>query len=70
MKTYMAIDQYGETYHDLGKFPRKALLERLGRSKAGKMYIDNNKGESFHCGWVIGNLWLTVYEVKPMRKAA
>jgi len=37
---WMGIDQYGQTYHDLGKYPRKGLLEKLGGGKASKMYVD------------------------------
>lgn len=66
---YMAIDQYGHTYHDLGKHPRKALLERLGSSKAHKMYVDTKDGQTVHVGYVIGGLWLTLYKVEPYRKA-
>ena len=35
MKMYMAIDQYGQTYHGL-KHPRKDLCERLCNSHAEK----------------------------------
>lgn len=35
MKMYMAIDQYGQTYHGL-KHPRKDLCERLCRSHVEK----------------------------------
>ena len=69
-KTYMAIDQYGQTYHDLGPHPRKALLEQLGYKKASRMYIDNKDGKTFHIGYVIGYLWLTLFEVAPFRRAA
>lgn len=63
MKYYMAIDQYNQTYHEL-RHPRKDLLERLGRSKASKMYIDRKDGSSVHVGYVIAGQWLTIYEVK------
>ena len=70
-KQHMAIDQYGHTHHNLGEHPRAALLDRLSRSHADKMYIDTAGGDIVHVGWVIGGLWLTVYEVRPMeRKAA
>lgn len=68
MKTFMAIDQYGQTYHDLGPHPRKALLDRLGYHKADKMYQDTTSGP-LHCGYVIGKLWLDVYEVRPLHEA-
>lgn len=67
---YMAIDQYGRTYH-LGwtKHPRKALLEKLGSKHASKMYVDTAVG-SRHIGWIIGGLWLTVYRVERMERTA
>jgi len=66
MKTTMAIDQHGMTYHDLGQHPRKVLLERLSRKHASKMYRDAN-GKSWHIGYVIGGLWLTVLTVSPWK---
>lgn len=65
-KTYMALDQHGQTYHNLGAYPRKALMERLGARHCSKMYI----GEGIHIGYVINQLWLSVYEVKPFREIA
>lgn len=62
----MAIDQYGHAHHGLGPHPRKALLDRLGRKHASKMYVDRKDGTSRHSGWVIGGLWLSVYEVTPI----
>lgn len=67
---YMAIDQYGQTHHDLGPHPRKGLLEKLGRKHASKMYVDKADGTTKHVGWIIGGLWLTVYEVRRMERAA
>ena len=68
-KHYMAIDQYGQTYHGL-EVPRRDLLRELGRKHAAKMYVDTKSGKTFHIGWVIAGLWLTVYEVIPMRRAS
>lgn len=70
LKTYMAVDQYGQTEHDLGPHPRKALLERLGRKKASKMYVDVPGGKTMHVGWVVAGRWFTVFEVKRMERAA
>ena len=71
MKTHMAIDQYGETLHDLGPYPRKGLLERLGSSHAEKMYIDNIRtGEARHCGYIVGGHWWNLYEVTPINEEA
>lgn len=67
MKQYMAIDQYGHTYHGL-KNPRKDLLRQFYRKHAEKMYQDTKKGP-IHIGYVIAGMWLTVYKVKPMRTA-
>ena len=67
---HMAIDQYGTTYHGLGAHPRKALLDRLSRSTARRMYVDGADGATYHVGWVIGGLWLNVYSVEPMRVSA
>jgi len=64
----MAIDQYGQTYHGLSK-PRKDLLDRLYRKHADKMYVDLKGGGYRHAGYIIGGLWLTVYEVKPFNAA-
>jgi hypothetical protein len=66
-KNTMAVDQYGETYHALGLHPRKALLEKLGRQHADKMYIDKKDGTSVHIGYIIGGLWLTLFAVEPNR---
>lgn len=64
---YMAIDQYGQTYHGL-EHPRKDLLERLGRSHAEKMYRDTLDGRTVCTGYVIADLWLTLYRVEPYEK--
>ncbi len=66
---YMAIDQYGQTFHGLER-PRRDLLQRLGRKHADKMYVDLKNGGAKHVGWVIGGLWLTVYKVERMELKA
>lgn len=66
---YMAIDQYGTTYHGL-KHPRKDLMERIGCSHAKKMYLDKADGSIAHVGYVIGGLWLTLYKVEPVERPA
>jgi len=68
-KYYMAIDQYNQHYDGL-VHPRKDLLNLLDRQHADKMYIDDKQGKSYHCGYIIDGLWLSVYEVIPMRKLA
>jgi hypothetical protein len=59
----MAIDQYGETYHDLGKHPRAELLRRLDCQHADKMYHDTVNGTVKHIGYVIGGRWCAIYRV-------
>lgn len=66
MKDIMGIDQYRHTYHDLGKYPRKELLSRLGYKTANRMYRDKKDGSTVHCGYVIGRIWIELYEVKPL----
>lgn len=67
--THMAIDQYGQTYHDLGPHPRRALLDRFDRKHADRMFIDTKAGTK-HIGWIIAGHWLTVYRVETMEKPA
>lgn len=59
----MAVDQYGHYYGALGTHPRKELLRILNRKHAAKMFIDNDKGESRHVGYIIAGLWLSVFNV-------
>lgn len=58
----LGIDQHGEHYN-IQKHPRKELLEQLGRKHADKMYVDLKDGATLHKGYVIGGLWISVYEV-------
>jgi hypothetical protein len=61
MKMYMAIDQYGHTYHGL-KHPRKELCERLCNSHVEKMYQDK-KGRNNGILWVCYR-WVMVAAVR------
>ena len=65
----MAIDQHGNTEHDLGAHPRTALLRRLGRTHASRMFVDDRTGTAHHIGWVIAGRWFTVYHVERMDRA-
>jgi len=58
------IDQYGDKF-----WARtiKELCEKMGVSKASKMY-DDFDGKSYQVGYVIGDHWLL--EFTPMRKEA
>lgn len=64
MQGFTGIDQHGRHYDDLGLFPRKELLNRLGYRKADKMYVDTKDGRSKHVGYVIGGNWITLYRVQ------
>ena len=66
-KVYMAVDQYGQTFHGLTN-PRKELCERLANSHADNMYVDGKDGKRYHVGYFIGGLWLTLYVVTPYRR--
>lgn len=66
-KVYMAVDQHGQTFHGL-THPRKELCERLCRDHADKMLVAEKNGKTYHVGYVIGGLWLTLFEVTPYRK--
>ncbi len=67
---FMATDQYGNTYHALGKAPRKALMERLGAKHATRMYVDKQDGKTYHVGWVIRGHWLTLFRVERVQSNA
>ena len=61
----MGVDQYGQCYHALGKYPRKELLKRLSRTKAAVMYEDDADGNAVQKGWIIAGLWIDIYKVTP-----
>jgi hypothetical protein len=61
---FIGIDQYGQHYY-INKHPRKELLEQLGASHASKMYID----DGVHTGYVIQNLWIDVFKIKPFKES-
>ncbi len=60
-KTFFGKDQYGGYFHDLGRHPRKELLERLDRKHAEKIYVD----DGVHVGYCIAGHWIVLYEVTP-----
>jgi len=64
---YIGIDNYGNHYK-INKYPRKELLECLGYKYASKMFIDTKDKEVKHIGYVIGDHWITVYELHEWKK--
>lgn len=69
MKGYMAIDQYGNTLHlGVTRHPRKRLLEYCGHGgKVSKQYVDRG-GDTLHTGYVVGQMWYTLFEVVPFER--
>ena len=67
MTSTMATDQHGQTFHDLGKHPRKELMRRLFSSHCQRMFRDTKQG-TVQTGYVIRGHWLTVFEVNPWQK--
>lgn len=65
---YMAIGNHGNTFHGL-KHPRKDLFEKMGRSRASKMYHDTENGP-IHIGYIVAGEWFRLYEVKPFSRKA
>ena len=64
----MGRDQFGRTYHDLGRYPRKALCDRLGRKHVSRVYVDKENGPPKHVGYVIGRCWIALYQVTPWER--
>lgn len=65
-RRFVGVDQYGHTYF-LGPHPRKELTRLLCRSRIAKMYRDDKSPKGYHhVGYVIGKLWIEVFELKPL----
>ena len=67
---HMAIDQYGETIHDLGPYPRKGLLAKLGHKHVDKMYVSRKDGSIAHSSYIVSGRWFRVFKVEPWEKPA
>lgn len=67
MNNYIAIDQYGDIVKLFSaKYPRKALLEKLGYKSASKIYQDKKNGTVAHVGYIVGGMWYSLYEIKAV----
>ena len=65
-RRHVGVDQYGQMYR-LGCYPRKELLETLGRSRAQKLYRDDTSPQGYHhVGYVIAGLWIEVFTLAPL----
>ena len=60
---YLAIDQYGHTYQIGDNPPRKWLLNHFDRQHAEMVYCETEECKTKHIGYIIANLWLTIYKV-------
>ena len=61
-ETQLAISQYGDKFY----FKTVKELREQIPGRCSKMYIDGKDGKTYHVGYVIGQLWLTIYI--PYRK--
>ena len=57
------IDQYGNRFWARTV---KELRQAVGGGRVSKMYRDKKDGRSVHCGYVIGEHWLSGYT--PLEK--
>jgi hypothetical protein len=60
------LDQYNNTYH--AKTIKELKEKYCLRGSVSKMYFDTKEGITYHSGYVIGQLWLSMYQ--PIFKAA
>lgn len=61
-KMRLYVDQYGDK---IIASTVKELKEKSGPGRVYKMFIDSADGKTYHTGYVIGQLWYTMYE--PVR---
>tara|TARA_R110002012_G_scaffold55136_2_gene140839 strand:+ start:1674 stop:1898 length:225 start_codon:yes stop_codon:yes gene_type:complete len=66
---YLGIDQYG-VHYNLTKYPRKELKKSPYwlPGNISTMYCDNKKGEKVKKGYVVGGLWIEIFEVHSWNK--
>lgn len=67
LRGFIAIDQSSQHYY-MTKYPRKELLQQLGKKHAAVMYCDLKTGGYRRVGYVIGGHWLDIYEVHDVAK--
>lgn len=66
---YIGVDQHGATYTLIkNKHPRGQLLSLLGRKSCEKMYKDFSDGSTKHVGYVVGGLWVHIFEVHEWKQ--
>ncbi len=64
---YLGHDQHGNHYA-IKEYPRKELMEQLGRSHVAKMYTDRGgeKPGVYHIGYIIAGCWISVYGLEGL----
>ena len=63
VKQHMGLDQWGNTFHDLGPHPRAELMRRLGCVHAEVIRVDPG---ARRVGWKVGPHWVEVFQVLPL----
>lgn len=64
---YLGIDQYGNHY-TLKKHPRKELVnDHHLAGRIYKMYNEDRNGNTKHTGYVIGDKWVSIYQVHEFK---
>ena len=68
---YIADDSF-ETLHltDPNRSPRSQLLEQMDAKSCKKVYVDVDKGEAKHIGYIVNTRWFTIYEVREWSQPA
>ena len=64
---YLGVDQHGGHYY-LKNHPRKELMEKIGVKNCNIMYTDMKDGSTKRIGYVVGGLWISVYEIHEVSK--
>lgn len=59
---YIALDHYGAVVH-LGRTttPRKALMNKLDRRSARKIFRDQPSGPPIHVGYIVAGRWFEIF---------
>ena len=57
-KQTLYMDQWGNKFRAKTV---KSLRDKVGGGRISKMYVDKKDGSVVHCGYVIGQHWLTAY---------
>ena len=59
---YIGIANNGDKI-TINKYPRKEICEYYGTTHAEKMFNDDKDGNAVLVGYIVKNIWVSVYEV-------